>query len=129
MRDIASNIGVVSAVVPQVLTASNTSAAIDLQGFDAAAVLINTGAIAGSGNFTPKLQESDTTTAGDFTDVVSADLIGAFPAVLAASTAYKVGYVGRKRYVRTILTLNSGTSIAASVQIVKGNAAQRPVAG
>ena len=45
MRDIASNIGVVSAVVPQVLTASNTSAAIDLQGFDAAAVLINTGAI------------------------------------------------------------------------------------
>lgn len=129
MRDIASNIGVVSAVVPQVLTASNTSAAIDLQGFDAAAVLINTGAIAGAGNFTPKLQESDTTTAGDFTDVAATDLIGAFPAVLAASTAYKVGYVGRKRYVRTVLTLNSGTSIAASVQIVKGNAAQRPVTG
>ncbi|WP_395543268.1 hypothetical protein [Neotabrizicola sp. sgz301269] len=128
MRDLASNLGVVSAVVPQVLTATNTSSAIDLAGFDSAAVLINTGAIVSSGNFTPKLQESDTTTSGDFTDVAAADLVGSFPTALAASTAYKVGYIGRKRYVRTVLTLNSGTSIAASVQIVKARAAQKPVA-
>lgn len=128
MRDLASNIAVVSAVAPAVLTATNTSSAIDLQGFDAVALFINTGAIAGSGNFTPKLQHSDTTETGDFVDVPAAGLVGTFPAALAASTAYKVGYVGGKRYVRSVLTLNSGTSIAASALIVKGNAAQLPVA-
>lgn len=128
MRDLVSNIAVVAAVVPQVLTATNTSAAIDLQGFDSAAVLIQAGAIAGAGNFTPKLQESDTTTSGDFTDVAAADLIGAFPSALAASTVYEVGYKGTKRYVRTVLTLNSGTSIAASAAIVKGHAALQPAA-
>lgn len=127
MRDQASNVGVVSAVVPQVLTATNTSAAIDLQGFDSATVLINSGAIVSSGNFTPKLQDSADGSTG-WTDVAAGDLIGSFPAALAASTAYKVGYIGTKRYVRTVLTLNSGTSIAASVQIIKGRASQKPVA-
>lgn len=127
MRDHVSNIAVISAVAAAVLTASSTSAAIDLQGFDSASVLINTGAIVSAGNFTPKLQESDTTTSGDFTDVASSDLLGAFPEALAASTAYKVGYRGNKRYIRVVLTLNSGTSIAASVQVLKGHAAIRPV--
>jgi hypothetical protein len=128
MRDLASNISVVSAVVPATLTATNTSAAIDLQGFDAATLLINTGAIGGSGNFTPKLQHSDTTTSEDFADVPAAGLIGTFPAALAGSTVYKVGYIGNKRYIRTVLTLNSGTNIAASAQIVRSNASQVPVA-
>ena len=128
MRDIANNIGAVQAVAPAVLTATNTSAAIDLLGFNSAAVIINTGAIAGSGNFTPKLQESDTTTSGDFTDVVAGDLVGTLPAALVAASVYKVGYIGNKRYVRTVLTLNSGTSIAAGAVIVKGNAASKPVA-
>jgi hypothetical protein len=127
-HDLYNNIGVVTAVEPAVLTATNTSAAIDLRGFESATVVINTGAIAGSGNFTPKLQESNTTTSGDFTDVAAGDLLGSFPAALAASTAYKVGYRGTKRYVRTVLTLNSGTSIAASAVIVRGHAALAPVA-
>ena len=127
MRDLSSNIAAVQAVAPAVLTATNTSAALDLSGFGSAAVVINTGAIAGSGNFTPKLQESDTTTSGDFTDVDAAHLIGEFPAALAAASVVKVGYVGHKRYVRTVLTLNSGTSIAAGVVIVKGHPADAPV--
>lgn len=126
MRDLVSNIGVVMLVAPAVLTATNTATGIDLLGFNAAAVIINTGAIAGSGNFTPKLQESDDNTT--FTDVAAADLIGTFPAVLAASSVYKVGYRGNKRYVRSVITLNSGTSIAASVVVVKGHASLRPVA-
>lgn len=127
MRDIASNIAAVQAVAPAVLTATTTSAALDLADFDAAAVIITTGAIVGAGNFTPKLQESDTTTSGDFTDVVAADLSGAFPAALAAASTYKVGYRGAKRYIRLVLTLNSGTSIAAGAVIVKGHPAQLPV--
>lgn len=128
MRDLASNISVVSSVIPQVLAATDTGAAIDLRGFDSAAVVINTGAIVSAGDFTAKLQESDTTTSGDFTDVAAAGLVGSFPASLAASTAYKVGYIGNKRYVRTVVTKNSGTSIAASIQVIKARASQRPVA-
>ncbi|MBZ9999639.1 MULTISPECIES: hypothetical protein [unclassified Mesorhizobium] len=126
MRDLANNIGAVQAVAPAVLTATNTSAAIDLLGFNGAAVIINTGAIAGSGNFTPKLQESDDGTT--FTDVAASDLVGTFPAALVATSVVKVGYIGNRRYVRTVLTLNSGTSVAASAVIVKGRAASKPVA-
>ncbi|MDF2809510.1 MAG: hypothetical protein K0S56_541 [Microvirga sp.] len=127
MRDNASDIGVALIVAPAVLTATNTSAAVDLRDFDAATLVINTGVIAGAGNFTAKLQESDASGSG-FADVAAANLIGTLPAVLEASTAYKQGYIGGKRYVRSVITLNSGTSIAAGAVIVKSHAAQKPVA-
>lgn len=128
MRDLANNVAAVQAVAPAVLDATNTSAAIDLQGFESAAVIINTGAIVSAGDFTAKLQESDTTTGGDFTDVVAANLVGSFPASLVADSVVKVGYVGSKRYLRTVITKNSGTSIAAGAVILKGDAHSRPVA-
>lgn len=127
MRDFVNNFSVVAAVVPQVLTATNTSAAIDLTGFDGATVVINGGAIVSAGNFTPKLQEC-ATSGGTYTDVAAADLIGAFPAVLLASTVAKVGYKGGKQFLKTVLTLNSGTSIAASVEIIKGWPKSSPAA-
>ena len=128
MRDLSHNLGVVAALVPQVLAATDTSAAIDLHGFNSAMVVINTGAIASSGNFTAKLQESDTTTSGDFTDVAAADLIGTLPAALLASSVAKQSYIGNKRYLRLVTTKNSGTSIAAGAVIIKGHAANKPVA-
>jgi hypothetical protein len=126
--DLVNSIGVVSAVAPAVIAATNTSAAIDLANFDGATVLINAGAVAGSGNMTPKLQHSPTTTSGDFEDVTAADLIGAFPTVLEAATSYKVGYKGNRRYVRTVLTLNSGTSVAVSAVVVRSTPTNAPVA-
>lgn len=128
MRDIAPNLGIIQAVAPQVLAATDTSAAIDLIGFNSAALVINTGAIAGAGDFTATLQESDTTTPGDFADVAAAHLVGAFPSSLEADSVVKVGYIGHKRYIRTVLTKNSGTSIAAGAVIVKGHPADAPVA-
>lgn len=128
MRDLAPNIGAVQAVAPATLSATNTSSPIDLMGFESAAVIVNTGAIAGDGDFTAKLQESDTTSTEDFADVGAADLVGAFPASLEADSIVKVGYVGTKRFVRTVLTKNGGTSIAAGAVIVKGHAHERPVA-
>jgi hypothetical protein len=127
-RDLKNNIKPVAAVAPAVLTATNTSAAIDLLGFESAAVSILTGAIAGDGNFTPKLQHSDTTTSGDFVDVPAADLIGEFPSVLEAASSCCVGYKGGKRYVRTVLTLNSGTSIAAGASVILGHPRSAPTA-
>lgn len=128
MRDLASNIGTVQAIAPAVLTATTTGEVIDLAGFNSAAVVINTGAIAGDGDFTAKVQESDTTTPGDFADVVAADLIGSFPASLPAASVIRIGYIGTKRYVRVVVTKNGGTSIGLGAVVVQGSAAQRPVA-
>lgn len=119
MRDLVSNIRVVPAVAPAVLTATTPSSAIDLQGAGSAAVLINTGAIVGSGKFAPSLQES--TDNSTWSDVAADDILGTLPAELAASSAYKVGYRGTKRYFRVVLTLVSGTSIAASVVVALGD--------
>jgi len=128
MKDIYSDLGIVQDMAPAVQSATVTGSAIDLQGFNSALVVINTGAIVSSGDFTTKLQESDTTTSGDFTDVAAADLIGSFPASLEAASAYKVGYRGTKRYLRTVTTKNSGTSIAAGIVVIKGHADDAPVA-
>lgn len=125
-RDLNSNIRPVAAVAPAVLTATNTAAAIDTLGFESVTVAIQTGAIAGDGNFTPKLQHSHTSVSGDFTDVPEADLIGAFPAALEANGALSVGYRGDRRYVRTVLTLNSGTSIAAAATVILGHPRHAP---
>lgn len=128
MKDLYSNLAAISALGAAVVSATNTSAAIDLQGFNSALVLVNTGAIASAGDFTTKLQESDTTTSGDFTDVPASGLLGAFPASLAADSVYRVGYKGGKRYIRTVTTKNGGTSIAAAITVIKGHPADAPVA-
>lgn len=128
MRDLKNNLGVVLAISPAVLAATTTGAALDLIGFNSAMLVVSTGAIVGLGDFTVKLQESDTTTSGDFTDVAAADLHGTFPAILAADSVVKVGYRGFKRYVRAVITKNGGTSIAAGSVLLKGDAVARPVA-
>ncbi|WP_297775625.1 hypothetical protein [uncultured Roseovarius sp.] len=128
MRDIAPNIGLAQAVAPAVLSATTTSAAIDLLGFDSAALVINTGDIVSAGDFTAKLQESDTTTSGEFADVAAEHLVGTLPLILEAASVYKQGYIGNKRYIRAVITKNGGTSIAAGAVIVKGHPAEAPVA-
>lgn len=128
MRDIVSNVSVVQVVAPAVQAATITSEAIDLQGVNSAMAVVNTGAIVGAGNFTAKLQEADTTATEDFADVAAGHLQGAFPAALAAGAVVKVGYAGFRRFVRLVITKNSGTSIAAGAVLVSGGAGERPVA-
>jgi hypothetical protein len=128
MRDIASNIGVKNALSPAVQAATIKGNAIDTAGFESIAFVVNTGAIASAGDFTAKVQESDTTTDGDFTDVVSANLVGTLPATLTADGSFKQSYTGHRRYARVVLTKNGGTSIAAGAVAVLGHAHSRPVA-
>lgn len=127
-RDIAASIGTVTGLVPAVkASASETGSAVDLLGFESAAVVVNTGAIAGDGVFSIKIQHSDTTTGGDFEDVPAGKLVGEFPAVLEASSVYKQGYIGFRRYIRLVLTRASGTSIALGAVVVKGHPHVAPV--
>jgi hypothetical protein len=126
MRDLVNNIGAVTAIAPAVLTATTNGTGIDLLPCNSVAVVITSGALVGSAVFVPKLQESDDNAA--WTDVAAADLHGAFPAQLAATATVKVGYKGTKRYIRPVLTLSSGTSLAASVVVIRGDNLKRPVA-
>ena len=127
MRDLASNIKVVTALSPAVQAATVNGVAVDTKGFGSCAFVLNTGAIGGSGDFGAKLQESDASGSG-YTDVVPGDLTGSFEATAAADATDKVSYIGHKRYVRLVLTKASGTSIAAGAVAILGHAAERPIA-
>lgn len=128
MRDLYSNIKAVAALVPSVKSASVDGAAIDLKGSNRMAFVLNTGAIVSAGAFSAKVQESDTTTSGDFADVDASLWDSDAPATLVASSAYRLGYRGHKRYARIVLTKTGGTSIAAGVVAVLSDLANRPVA-
>lgn len=127
-KDLHSNLGVALALSPAVQGAAVNGPVIDLQGFYAAMAVINTGAIAGAGDFGVKLQHSDTTTSGDFVDVPADDRISNAPATLTADGSFKIGYIGSKRYLRIALTKAGGTSIAAGAVIIKGMPTLAPVA-
>ena len=128
MRDIVHNIKAVLAAPAATRSASFNGDPVDLKGFDSVALVVNTGAVSGAGDMTVKLQESDTTTSGDFTDVPAARLQGAIASPLVTATTAKIGYRGFKRYLRAVLTLNSGTSVSVAATFILGNAADRPVA-
>lgn len=128
MKDFISGIGIIAALAPAVVAASADGPAVDLQGFNSATLIVNTGAIVGAGLYDVKLQHSDTTTGGDFVDVPAADLLGTLPADLAAASVYKQGYKGTKRYIRAVITKQSGTSIAAGAVILRGHPYDAPVA-
>jgi len=127
-KDSYSNQDAVASLVPAVQAATLKGSTVDLGGFSSALLIVNTGAIVSDGLYDVKIQESDTTTDGDFTDVVAADLIGALPAALAASTVYRQAYIGTKRYVRAVITKQSGTSIAAGAVFVRGLPHMAPLA-
>jgi len=128
MKDGISGLGLVASLAPAVVTATTKGSHADLQGFNSATLIINTGAIAGDGLFVVAIQESNTTTDGDFVDVAAGDLLGTLPAELAANTVYSQGYKGTKRYIRAVITKISGTSIAAGAVFALGHPHDAPVA-
>lgn len=122
MSDLKNNIAAVLALSPAVHTATKADASIiDLQGAGSATVVINTGAIVGAGDYTISLRHGDASDLSGDAAASGDDLLGAFPATLAADKSYAVGYRGGKRYVRVVITKNSGTSIAAGAVIVNGH--------
>ena len=128
MKDLFSNVRVAAALAPAVQSSATTTAALDLRDFGSVVYAVETGVIAGSGDFGVKLQHSDTTETGDFVDVPAALVASNAPATLEASSAYKLGYKGTKRYTRLALTKAGGTSIAAGATAILGQPKLAPVA-
>ena len=86
----------------------------DLKDFDGdIQVILDSGAAAGSGTMTGKIQHSDTTTSGDFSDVTG----GGFTAV-AQAVSKQVITLNRdelKRYIRFVGTIASSGTTTFSV--------------
>lgn len=142
MKDLHSHISLVTAIGAAVLTADNTPAAIDLQGYQSAeiALAIGVGGItfSGTNKIEFKLTHSDDDVT--YTDVTPADMLGvavasggiikSLVAAHAAAASYRYGYKGGKRYLKLLAdfsgTHGTGTPIAA--MIIKGHGADNPQA-
>ena len=141
-REHYSDIGYDSLLVPAVRNADTNSTAVDTDGFQSVTLVAHVGASADTLNSTNKIEieveESDNNS--DFTDVANANLtnyvtgtnVGTVAVVnsnATASTLYKVGYKGTKRYVRLVYnfsgTHSTGTVTAASA--TKGHPHIAPV--
>ena len=127
MRDIFSDLDGAPALTPAVKSAAETGAVIDTLGKSGLMFLVNTGAIVSSGDFGVTIQESDTTTSGDFANAAAGVIDTDAPATLAANSTYRLAYRGYKRYARLSLTKAGGTSIAAGA-VAASVPDKRPVA-
>jgi hypothetical protein len=107
-------------------TATPTTVGVDLAGFNAAVCVIQVGAVT-DGTHTPVLHESDDNSS--FSAVAAADLNGSFTA-LAANTNQRVGYIGRKRYIKPVITVTGSPSTGAyySAGVIRGECEKQPVA-
>lgn len=130
MRDLHSHISVDTAIIPAVVAADTTPVTIDLADFDSAELVIQVGI--GGINFDAtnkvefKLTHSDddsTYTAVEDADVLGVETVGTGGIIKSlieahpAADAYRVGYVGSKRYLQLVAdfsgTHGSPTPLAA----------------
>ncbi|CCB65387.1 hypothetical protein [Hyphomicrobium sp. MC1] len=125
-KDTYHESAVAASLAPQVFTATTNGSGISVLGFKSALLIVNTGAIAGDGDFTASVQESDDDSA--YTDVAATDLLGTLPETLDGSASYRVGYIGKRKFARAVITKNSGTSIAANASFVLQGPAIAPLA-
>jgi|TARA_R100000084_G_scaffold107040_2_gene66243 hypothetical protein len=135
-RDISNRTVAVATQVPAVVTADANGTGVDLQGFESAMVVVNTGAegdtLSGSVKFDFILEDSDDdstyTAVTSSTSVTegSVDSSGIFLTLDANGETpqiSQIGYIGGKRYIRCKIdatgTHSNGTPIG--VVVVKGN--------
>lgn len=143
MRSEKKNMLVANNIDAVTTTAAASGAGVDTQGYESVAFIANVGesgdTLSGSVSIDLLVQESDDDST--YTDVAEADLdgglsggaAGAFALIDAAAeddTAYTVGYIGGKRYVRSRIELTgthtNGTPIG--IVSVKSNPKYGPAA-
>ena len=126
--DLYNNLREVLLLVPQTINNTDTNTNIlDTRGFERAALSVAVGDCTGldaDSTLELILQESDTTTGTDFTNVAVVDMIRSTTGLSSTSTAglfgtlnlntedqaiYRVEYLGTKRYIRANLDFTTGT--------------------
>jgi len=129
IRDLRNAVDAAHSLEPAVrATGTLNGAGVDLQGYNAAAMLVYFGAYT-NGTHTPSLEHSDDNSS--FSSVSAGELEGSFTAVSSSAgvnTTQRVGYKGGKRYLRAVMTVAAGaTGAASSAIILRGKAGQEPV--
>lgn len=111
MFDLHNNADVKVAFNPAALTADATTNgnSIDRQFYEAVEFVFVTGTVT-DGSFAITIQESSDNSS--WSAVAAADLLGSNPSFDSAddNAAFKVGYVGSKRYVRAQVTVSGSTT-------------------
>lgn len=114
------NLKAIQAVASASQSAAADGTEIDRKGSQGLMFIVNTGAITSAGDFSAKVQESDTSGTG-YTDAEADDVISGVPGTMLANSAYQVEYIGKKRFVRLSLTKAGGTSIQAGAIALLGH--------
>lgn len=136
MRDLYHRVLVTQHLSPVVSTATKTSTAIDLQGYNGANVIFSIGqsgdTLSGSVYWTLKLQHSDDDST--YADLAAADLNSpSLTSVVNSSsldrTSYSFGYQGNKRYLKAVATPTGTHSNGTPIGVValRGSASYAPV--
>ena len=146
MKDLYNNLEVVSIIDPVTVTDGSVPAAvggIDLAGFNSALIVYSVGTEVGelsdSLYHTLKLEHADddgTGSAGDYSAVAAADVLGVTPAQGIIFTiddpekdnaVYKCGYVGGKRFLKITAAEEGATAgCPISVVLIKGHGLDVP---
>lgn len=109
--------------------ATTAGVEIDTAGFESVTFEVLTGART-DGTVTPLIQESDTS--GTFAgSVADDDLIGleSEAAISTANARTRIGYAGKKRYVKlSLVSTVVTTGLTAGASVILGNARHNPVA-
>lgn len=142
MKDIHSGLTVAVAIGNATLSADNTPVAIDLQGYDAAEIVLDIGiggiSFSGTNKIEFKLTHSDddsTYTAVEQKDVLgvtvgTGGIIKALTSAHAAAAAYRAGYKGGKRYLKLLADFSGthGTGTPIGALVLKGHGFNKPEA-
>lgn len=134
-RDFSSEVKPVNAILPQILTASSTSEAIDVRSFDKALIIAQVGTATITPTTTNKFSlvvKESSSSAGTFTAVAAANLVGALSgttigafaiidAAGKASNVYKASYVGSKRWIRVAATESGTAALRVSATVIGGD--------
>ena len=139
MKDLYNKVEAVSVLDPIAITATAVHTDIDLQGFNSACLLIQTGLDAGSGLgashkfvFTMDHSDDGTTytavTTADMLDLtVASGIVLTIDATTEDNTLYKLGYVGGKRYLQLTYTITGTVTMPIGIIVLKGNPELAPV--
>lgn len=136
MKDLYHNVAVSQVLDPATVTSTQTSAAIDLRGYDSLSVAFALGqsgdTLSGSVYWTLKLQDSDDD--ASYSDVAASGVLNTAATITVDDAAedsavYTIGYTGGKRYVKAVATATGTHSNGTPMAIValRGTPSLAPV--
>lgn len=115
-KDLHNNVDERNALNAAAITTNTTTVGniIDTKGFESVVLAAILG-VRTDGTYTLKLEHGDDSGLADAADVAAADRLGSLTAMNASNQVARIGYIGKKRYVRlSIVSTGVTTGVAAA---------------